>query len=72
MVRLAWCVAGVAVVAGVLRGASAWEIALAVVLGEAGLFAATALSMRVLRRLRQRESMAVTVVEEDGRWIIVR
>jgi hypothetical protein len=65
-------VAGVAVVAGVLRGASAWEIALAVVLGEAAVFAAVALSMRVLRRLRQRESRAITVVEEDGRWMIVR
>jgi len=64
-------VAGVAVVAGVLRGASAWEIALAVVLGEAAVFAAVALSMRVLRRLRQRESRAVTVIHERGeitRW----
>ena len=71
MVRLAWCVAGVAVVAGVLRGASAWEIALAVVLGEAAVFAAVALSMRVLRRLAWRRSGVVTVIQGRGeieRW----
>jgi hypothetical protein len=64
----------VAVVAGVVGLLSGVSVALLVLLGLAGLFAATALSMRVLRRLmwRQRENRAITVVEEDGRWIIVR